>query len=103
MFWPGGMGGGVVAKMGISATKPQKPPVQMGVIGIALLELDPHLGADGRNHETAGLDARRRNAGHGPTRWDHAKDIRNLHEDAADLFRVDVLDDQASVFPVEPF
>src|SRR5260370_36888827 len=33
MFCPGGMAGGAVAKIGPSATSPQKPPVQMGSSG----------------------------------------------------------------------
>ena len=30
MFCPGGIAGGAVAKTGTSATRPQKPPVQIG-------------------------------------------------------------------------
>ena len=69
-------------------------------VGIALLELDPHAGADLRHDVDAAHLAGDRNARHGPRRQRDAGDVRHDHLNAADLLGIDVVDHRRAVLAV---
>src|SRR5262249_9796173 len=71
------------------------------VVRVALLELDPHAGADRRQHHDARLDARERHARHGPARPRQREHVRDLDLDPVLPLRVDVVDDRTAVLAVE--
>src|SRR6185312_7978120 len=71
------------------------------IIRVALLELDPHAGADLRHHVHAALLAGDRHARHRPAGRDQSGHVRHLHLDAPALFRVHVLDHRAAVIDEE--
>ena len=72
------------------------------MVGIALLELDPHAGADHRQREHAVLDAGDRHARHRPGDGDQAGDVGHLHLQPALLHRIDVVQHHAAVLAVIP-